>query len=304
MPSPTASLFKDMALMEESAETKTMKTTSVLAAGLLLQASCNIVFSQEPSDDATVAALPSAITSIRKLNTNSHHTFLHDAAQMFRPACVGRSWTDVTHAIEKQNCPIIESHDNGDRLKRSYLVRKAAFSFPNGRTLDAYARIAGRNTDGGRKPSRPDKVSQADILLVDENRVSYEIVVEQDRYPSDSVLDVVLKSPEVQREGLRWPIMKRILVNHGAIITRTGAARGFEVEVEFTASLEEKIGGKRMYFFVRNEPSATNDGDVDIDDGESNNELGEVQGYGANEWWHGTPDVVAMNKTKYMSDQR
>lgn len=281
-----------------------MKSLSIFAAGLLFQSSCSLVYAQETSDEPVAVALPSAITSIRKLNTNSYQTFLREAAQIFRPACVGRSWEEVTNAIEKQNCPIIESHDNGDRLRKTYLVKKAAFAFPNGRTLDAYARISGRNTDSGHKPSRPAKVSQADILLVDETRVRYEIVAEQNRYPSGSVLDAVLKSPAVEREGLRWPIMKTILVNHGSIMTRSGVARGFEVEVEFTASLENRIGGERMYFFVGSEPSAANDGDINVDDVEPKTRLGEVQGFGANEWWHGTPNVVDTNKKKYMSDQR
>jgi len=283
-----------------------MNPNRVLTAILFIGACCSLVYAQNAPDKppAEPKALSEALTKVRQLKAKSYHYFLRDAAQILPPVCVGQPWSDVTTVIEKQMCPMIDSRDNGEHLQRYYLAQKQAVSFPNGRTLDAYVWLSGRNADGFQRPSRPEKVFQANIMLADEINADYEDLVKQHRYPRGSILDVVLRSPEVQREGLRWPIVKRVLVNYGSSIGRSGISRGFDVTVQFTASLENEIGEKRMYFFVSSGLAPIRD-DRDRADGvASTDTLGDVYGYGGNEWWRGEAADVKANQKKYLKSKR
>ncbi|MEQ8789102.1 MAG: hypothetical protein RIC55_22510 [Pirellulaceae bacterium] len=258
---------------------------------LFILGACRCAFAQDASEElkSDSRAVSDALTSVRKLEPKSYHRFLRDAARILPPQCVGQPWSDVTTAIEGQMCPLVYSRDNGDLLQRYYLAEGQAISFRNGRTLDAYVWLSGKNADL-RRPSRPETVFEASIMLADEINADYEELIKQERYPRGSVLDVVLRSPEVEREGSRWPTVKRVLVKYGSIITRYGVSHGFSVIVELTASREHDIGEKRMYFFVRSDLDPKGD-DKDIAAGSASTDtLGAVQGFGGNEWWRSTAD--------------
>lgn len=232
-----------------------------------------------------------ALTKVRNLKAKSYHHFLREASLIFSPVCVGQPWDAVTTAIDKQMCPVVHFRHKGDTLQRYYLAREKAVSFPNGRSLDAYVWLL-------RSADRPDKVSQARIVLADAINAKYEHVVKQGRYPRNSVLDVVLRSNDIKREGERWPLVNYVFVHYDSRIGRTGVDYGFDVTVEFTVSVEKAIGKKRMDFFVRSGLGPAYDS---LPDGfEPKDTLGEVNGYGGNQWWHGTPDAVKANKEKYL----
>lgn len=55
---------------------------------------------------------------------------------------------------------------------------------------------------------------------------------------------------------------------------------GHQFDIEFAVKLDEKIGGKRLYFQVWDEGK-------------------QILSCGGNEWWHGEPNVVSANKRKY-----
>jgi len=278
-----------------------MKATCLLVAMLMFGACHRRAGGEDGVEKPTAesTSVSDALASVRQLKAKSYHILLRDAAQIFPPTCVGKPWADVTSAVEGRMCPLIETRDNGDHLQHFYLAEQRAVSFPNGRSFDAYVWLSGKNADGHGRPSRPEKVSQAKILLVDNTNADYEVLIKQDRYPRGTILDAVLRSPEVRQEGLRWPILKRVLVHYGPYISRYGVSHGFHVTVQFTASLEEEIGEKRMYFFAGSGLAPGGD-DVDGADGDASQDtLSDVFGGGANEWWRGT-----ANKEEYLKPER
>ena len=283
-----------------------MKTNRFLATVLIMSACCSRVHGQATPDKPTTdpKSVSEALTKVRELKATSYHHFLREAARIFPQVCVGRDWSDVTDLIDKQMCPIVESWDKGRR--RYYRVQKQAFSFENGHSLDAYIWLSADNTIPRKFQARSLRVLVADIVLVANVNAPYEELIAQHRFPRDSVLDVVLRSKEVKREGSRWPLVKNIFVNYGSIIERWGSASGFEVTVEFAASLEKDIGGKRMCCFVRSglDPvKLWGVKDALLDGFKPKDTLGDVMGYGGTEWWHGEAEVAEANQKKYLKSQ-
>ncbi len=266
-----------------------MKANRFFAAALIVCAGGNHVFGQGASDKraADRRAVSEALTKVRELKTASYHEFLRKASQIFPPVCVGRDWSHVSTLIEKQMCPIVESWDGGKR--RYYLLKKRAFSFDNGHSLDAYIWLSANNFVSSEGQARSLRVFEADIVLGATINISYTELMKQQRFPRNSVLDVVLRSKEVKREGKRRPFVKNVFVNYGSILERWIGVKvsGFDVTVEFAASREDDAGGKRMYFFVRSglDPVVPQDDkDVASKDFAPKDTLGEVVGYGSNEW--------------------
>lgn len=280
-----------------------MKTTRLLATVLIMSLCCSFVHGQAKPDTPTAdeKAVIEALTKVRELKATSYHLFLREAAQIFPQVCVGREWSDVTNILDKQECPIVESWGNGKR--RYYLVREKAFSFENGSSLDAYIWLSADDSIPRNLQASSPRVFQADIVLAANVNAPSEDLIAQRRFPRNSVLDVVLCSKEVQRGVSRWPLVKTIFVNYGSIIGRWGSASGFEVTVECAASLEKRVGGERMYFFVRSglDPVKLFSNEVASPDVFTpKDSLGEVTGYGGNEWWHGNTTVIEANKKKYL----
>ena len=82
---------------------------------------------------------------------------------------------------------------------------------------------------------------------------------------------------------------------------------GFHVVVEFTASLEERIAGKREFFTVTSglDPLQSRYGKKKFSPGfKSQDTLGGVTGRGASEWWHGDQETIESNKRKYLKRQK
>ena len=120
------------------------------------------------------------------------------------------------------------------------------------------------------------------------------------------MLDVVLRSDEIKREGARWPLVKNVFVKYETIFDKSGnliySASGFSVDIEFTASLEEEIGEKRMSLFVRS--GLDSDEVASPDDFTPKDTLYGIRSYGGNEWWQGDEAVVEANKKKYLKSRQ
>ena len=248
----------------------------------------------EPPEDASPTTLDAALAKVCDLESESYHIFLREASQLVPPFCVDQSWSTITGVIDKQEFPVIEAWENGDAIHRYYLAKKHAYSFPNGNALDLYLLLSANNLDRPKQPVRRARVYVADVALVAELNAPYADIVAQDGYSKGSILDVMLNSPTVKAEGSRWPILSRIYVHYGIIADRwvEYEASGFQVTVEFTASLNEKIGGKRAYFYIPSglDPLRSWDGEELMEGFTPADTLGEIQEGGSNEWWSGTHD--------------
>jgi hypothetical protein len=278
--------------------------TNLVAVLLVLITFCDHIQAQTtPAVDAD--SIADALSKVREVKVESYHRYLREASLIFPPACKG-PFDDVNAAIEKLACPIVESWDNGDIMHRYYLAQKKIVSFDNGGSLDAYIHLSARNQDRSQRTFRPGNVFEVAIMLADEINADYEDVIKQGRYPEGSVLDVVMHAEEVRKEGSRWPILKKVLVNYGTALVRPpiGSYRGFDVSVEFTASNEQNIGGKKVYLFVASGLDPPKDGKRESRRVKPQDILGPARGFGANEWWHGTPDEVEANQKKYLKAQR
>jgi hypothetical protein len=230
--------------------------------------------------------IANALSNVRALKTKSYHHFLREAAKILPPTCVGRDWSNITSLLAQRECPLVESWNNGNR--RYHLVQKDVFSFPRGQSLDAFLWLSSDSDIPARFQADSRRVFEANIVLAANFNVAYQDLIDRDPFPRGSVLDVVLRSQDVQREGSRWPLVKTVFVQYGTSIYRGGSVSGFDVTVELTASAEKKIGSKKMDFFVRS----------GLDPRDS---LGEIAGQGGNEWWHGDAAVIEANKRKYLN---
>lgn len=261
---------------------------------------------------ATIVASPEelddALVKVRDLKSDSYHHFLREASLLLPPRFVGQQWSTVTNVMEKHQFPIVESWENGDASHCYYLVKKNAFQFPNGHSLDLHVLFSAWNADRPNLPARPGKIWAANAAFVADINAPYADLVAQDRYPKGSILDVVLRSDKVKDVGSAWPLLKKVFVHYGYISDRwvEHSPSGFHITIEFTASLDEKVAGKKMYFSVPSglDPLRSFDGKELLDGFTSQDTLGEIRFVGSNGWWHGEPDVVGANKKKYLKNRK
>ena len=107
-----------------------------------------------------------------------------------------------------------------------------------------------------------------------------ELLAREDYGPSTDI-GRLLRAPEIMNESLAFPFVVRIRSMERTYMDDHQKIQiGHQFDIELAASLNEEIGGKRLYFQV-------------WDSGKH------IQGRGSNEWWHGTPETVASNKAKY-----
>ena len=190
--------------------------------------------------------------------------------------------------MESLECPLVSTrrvfnppHVVGKALDRRYLIRKAAVKLSNGSALDAHLSVSVRYTAGSKQTRTPGNAFHARVFLSDEINERTENVL-LDRYPKDTVLDLVFQTDEI-KQGLKdWPYIKTVEVVYEPFLTRYGVHYGFAATVDFAESLDEDIGGKRLYFDAS---SGLGPAYSDLPDGfQPKDTLGDVRANGSNQW--------------------
>lgn len=100
-------------------------------------------------------------------------------------------------------------------------------------------------------------------------------------YGPTTDIGALLRSPEVRKEIVTFPHLVCIKSLERKYLNSSGKAKtGHEFDIEFAVTLDEEIGGRRLYCQVWDEGN-------------------QILVWGGNEWWHGEPNVVSANKRKY-----
>jgi hypothetical protein len=100
-------------------------------------------------------------------------------------------------------------------------------------------------------------------------------------YGPTTDIGTLLRSPEVCKEIVTFPHVVCIKSLERRYLNSGGQEKiGHEFEIELAVTLDEEIGGRRLYCQVWDEGK-------------------QILVWGGNEWWHGEPNVVSANKRKY-----
>ncbi len=250
--------------------------------------------------------LDDAITKLRDLDVKSYHSFLRESSRLLPQQCLEKPWSEINGHFVELGLQTMESWENGSAIHRYYKLKNNAISFPGCRSTDLWLLLSARNTDEPNYPVKPGSVYKADVAIVSTINTSYQELIDAKPYPADSVLDTVLRSDEVRPVGATWPIVHRVYLHYGYIEDRWSEhnPNGFHVTVEFVASLEEEIAGKRINFSVPSglDPMRTHLGE-ELADATfvASDTIGDVCSRGGNEWWQGEPHVIETNRKKYLS---
>jgi hypothetical protein len=255
---------------------------------------------------ASPEELDDALMKVVDLHSDSYHSFLRDASLLMNPRFVGQPWDTAMSVLEKHQFPVVKSWENGAAIHRYFLLKKDAFQFSNGQSLDLYLLASAWNTDPPKEPVRPGKLFAAHAALVAAVEVPYREMIAQERFPPGSVLDVVLRSDKVAGDGARWPLVKEVYVYYQYLFDRwvDYSPSGFEVRVEFAASLEKEIAGKTLSFKVPSgfDPLRSFDDKVEPSIGFTPQDtLGKISEAGGDEWWQGEPGEIEVNQRKYLN---
>ncbi|MES2792313.1 MAG: hypothetical protein V4719_22035 [Planctomycetota bacterium] len=249
-----------------------------------------------------------ALTALRKLallKVSSYHEYLRQASLLVPPVLEDQDWHAIQSMLRKGPYPPFEAWDNGDAIHSYHKVKTEALIFNEKYSLDLCLLLSAANLNKGKTPARPGAIYRANIALVADINAPYSDVIAQQRFPLGSVLDVVLGHERVKKVGKEWPLVKRIYVHYDYIFNKWAehSPTGFHVDIEFTASNDNKIAGKRMYFTIESglDPLRSFYKKEQLtQEFTSQDTLGEIIHRGGNEWWHGTPEVVEVNQWKYL----
>lgn len=264
---------------------------------------------QQAKDKPPIEKAADAIDQALKLKAESYHVFLREAALIVPPVLRGQNWSEIQGLMKTKSFSAIEAWDNGDFMSSYHIVKRKAFVFHGGHSLDLCLLLSARTIDPPTRPGLAGKLRHVDIALVAEISEPYERVVGEKRYPKGSVLDAILTSKYVKEVGEIWPLLKRVYVYYGYLDNRWEdySPSGFIVTVDFVASDTESIAGKKMSFRVASglDPRQSRDGKEQPSKRfKPHDSVGEIWAAGGNEWWYGEPEVVQANKNKYLKTKQ
>lgn len=253
--------------------------------------------SVEAEPNRTSEEMSEAIQKVLKLKADSYHVYLREASLIVPPILKGQSWADAKKVMGKHGFAIVKQRHLGQEVH--YLAKKDAVILPSGHSLDLQLHLTALNND------RPGQVDAADAVLVSEIAAPLSLVLSDQWYPEGSVLDAIVTSESVRKDGAVWPVLSRISLHYGIMSNRwlEYNRKGFNVTVEFLASNNENIAGKRTYFYVESglDPLQSWDGKKKLLDGFTSQDTIElIREGGGNEWWHGEPETIRANKRKYL----
>src|SRR5439155_2061701 len=163
-----------------------------------------------------------------------------------------QEWAEVQKLMRERAFAAVKAWENGDSVHGYYMLKRKAFAFANGHSLDLYLLLSAPNLDRPKLPARPGRLYRADVALAAEINAPYPQVNGQKRFPKGSVLDVIMSCETVREVGDIWPLLRSIIVHYG-YVGKKGIdynPSGFHVYLEFTATVKEDVAGKMMYFDV------------------------------------------------------
>jgi hypothetical protein len=204
-------------------------------------------------------------------------------------------WKPVKEALELQGLALDKDRSIFAGRIYSYLIKKDIFVASKirwnlrldisviepGRARRA-GLMAGLMIDGDEK-----QVEQGRVNLSAEINMAYEEVAKQRGQPQGSILEFILNSEELKRQGAIWPVMKRINVRYTPVVfyanSRSSHA-GFEAEVEFIASEEKEVGGMTFALDIESQLDPPFPA---VDDFKPADKYGRVIANVRTEWWAG-----------------
>ncbi len=283
-----------------------LRSLACLAAVVLVVLA--LVLKPAPDSKERAQSTREAADSLQKvlnLKADSYHVLLREASLLLPPALVGQEWAAVQELMRQNSFAAAEAWENGAAVHSYHLLRRRAFTFPNGHSLDLYLLLSSPNRDHPREPVRPGKFCKADVALVADLNAPAPQLIGEKRYPKGPVLDVILGSEKVREAGEVWPLLRRVYVHYGYIGNRwvEHNPSGFHVSVEFAASAAEEDPDKRMFFHVASglDPLQSWDGKEKILEGfKPRDTLGGIEEAFSIERWPGEKDVVAARTRAYL----
>jgi hypothetical protein len=247
-----------------------------------------------------------AIDRVLRLKSGSYHTLLREASRLVPPALLGMTWVEVQRVMQEQSLMIVKEWQGNNGPLAYYILKRGAFVFSNGFSLDLYVLLGAVNE--GRHQYGPclGKLYQADVALVGDINAPYAQVVAEERFPKGSVLEVALSCEEVRKTSEVWPILGKVCVYYGYLADRwlEFNPSGFRVDIEFTASAQGEIGGREMIFTVVSglDPLRSSDGTWEILNGfKSEDTLHQMRVFDGLEWGH--PERISANNRKYLRSE-
>lgn len=295
-----------------------MKSSKTIACVLLFCVLCGIKPGQiaaqrEPALEPKPAAsqeMSKAIEQVLKLEIDSYQVFLRESMLLAAPRFKGQEWADAQESMKTNEFEVVKEWANGDTVHSIHLLKKDAIVFPGGASLDLQLHLSAGNLNRGRLPAKPGKLYAARVMLVSDIRKPYEQILEEQPYPNNTVLDVLVRSNEMKRDGETWPIVKEISVHYGYLESWYTAYNpsGFFVTVEYVASTDEEIGGKTWYFHIVSglDPPRDRNGNAEAEQ-EGEKEFTprdmvykQIMKRGGSEWWRGDSETIEANKRKYL----
>jgi hypothetical protein len=193
-----------------------------------------------------------AFQQLVDLKTDSYHTLLREASLLVPPVLKDRDRNAAEKFMRTLGFSLEEKWNNGIVDQSDYLIKRNAVPCGKNHSLDLHFVFATWINKNTHELAPPRTLDWADLALVDDIDRPYRQVIDESRYATGSVLDVILRCASIQKEGERWSSLKRMRVHYGPIFVKwlDTMPSGFSVEVEFRNSVNENDGYKRMRFYV------------------------------------------------------
>jgi hypothetical protein len=182
------------------------------------------------------------------------HRFLCWATHEIRGETMGRAWSEVkAGSAEWSDAELVESHDYPNLSRYRYRLSPIGWIGRDGLRHEWFYEFTVDRRDpvvvAGAKPGL---VMAAKSGLSATPNERYTKFLKRDVYPTDSVLDRVLRSAKVGAAAKEYPFLKRLDVSYDGLRDPNLARRGqgFWVEITLSDSLKNEERVSRLRFFV------------------------------------------------------
>lgn len=232
------------------------------------------------------------------------HQWLRDAYRLLGKNFEGVPFWEAVKVAEALMLPLIDGWENGTAIHRRFKLINSVFELGGGKTADAYLFFSSMNQKDAQIPIVATDIYKASIGLLVDIDVPYETVLEQNVFSASSALRRALDLKEVKTSGGLWPYLKRITVSYDLLFNRwlEKHPSGFDVDIEFTASLEKDIGYKSISCSIPSglDPLRDFEGKPTKEEHKAVDTLGEPRIYGGVEGWYGEGEEIVANKASYL----
>lgn len=277
------------------------RTTSILMLGFF---PASVIGAEDGDKDARQKAMKGVVEQVVDIPKVSIHQWLRDAYRLLGKNFEGVPFEEAVKVAEDLKLPLIEGWENGTAIHRRFKLADSVFELGDGRTADAYLFFSSRNQTDAQIPFVATDIYNASIGLTVDVGMPYEAVLERGVFPPKSALRRALDLEEVATSGESWPHLKRLTISYGILFNRwlEEHPSGFDIEVEFAASLKKEIGYKLISCTVTSglDPLRDLDGNPTEENHRPIDSLGDLRSYGGGEGWHGEDHEIEANKAAYL----